>query len=113
MILIGVSGWQRCVWKACVSYEFGLFGAWMLIRLGETASLPSWPGVPPPSKTLSRLLSRQQVAAERDPLEPTATRDCPHCHQSVTIVALLATPEVARPSVPTTSLDIVPLRRAQ
>lgn len=82
-------------------------------RLGETASLPSWPELPPPSKTLSRPLSRQQVAAERDPLEPTATRNCPHCQQPVTIVALLATPEAARPSVPTASPDIVPLRRTQ
>lgn len=82
-------------------------------RLGETTSLASWPELPEPSKTLHRPLSRQQVAAERDPLEPTATRDCPHCHQPVTIVALLATPEAARPSVPTASPDIVPLRRTQ
>ncbi|MGW1761024.1 hypothetical protein [Streptomyces mirabilis] len=53
------------------------------------------------------------MAAERDPLEPTATRNCPHCHQPVTIVALLATPEAARPSVPTPSPDIVLLRRTQ
>ncbi|GAB2767001.1 hypothetical protein GCM10027072_77560 [Streptomyces bullii] len=41
----------------------------------------------------------------------TATRNCPHCRQPVTIGALLATPEVARPSVPTAVPDIVPLRR--
>ncbi|MFB7248605.1 hypothetical protein ACFCYX_39905 [Streptomyces populi] len=82
-------------------------------RLGETTSLPSWPEPPPPSQTPSRPLARQQVAAERDPLEPTATRNCPHCHQSVTIVALLATPEAARPSVPTAGPDISPLRRTQ
>ncbi|WPB96031.1 hypothetical protein [Streptomyces malaysiensis] len=44
-------------------------------------------------------------------MEPTATRNCPHCQQPVTIVALLATPEAARPSVPTAIPDIVPLRR--
>ena len=52
-----------------------------------------------------------QPALEWDPLEPTATRNCPHCQQPVTIVALLATPEAARPSVPTAIPDIVPLRR--
>ena len=46
-------------------------------------------------------------------LPPTATRNCPHCDQPVTIVALLATPEVARPSIPTTSPpEITPIRRA-
>lgn len=79
-------------------------------RLGETTTLPPLPELPPPPRSLSRSPSRQP-AAERDPLEPTATRNCPHCHQPVTIVALLATPEAARPSVPTTSPDIVPLRR--
>ncbi|MEV6409427.1 hypothetical protein AB0M58_42020 [Streptomyces bobili] len=49
------------------------------------------------------------MATERDPLAPTATRNCPHWHQPVTIVALLATPVAARPSVPTASPDIVPL----
>jgi endogenous inhibitor of DNA gyrase (YacG/DUF329 family) len=79
-------------------------------RLGETASLPSLPELPPQPKRVSRPSSRQPVL-ERDPLEPTATRNCPHCQQPVTIVALLATPEAARPTVPTAIPDIVPLRR--
>ncbi|MBT2406336.1 MULTISPECIES: hypothetical protein [unclassified Streptomyces] len=36
----------------------------------------------------------------------------PHCNQPVTIVALLATPEAARPTVPSGLPDVVPLRRA-
>lgn len=79
-------------------------------RLGEAASLPSLPELPPQPRPVSRPASRQP-ALERDPLEPTATRNCPHCQQPVTIVALLATPEAARPSVPTAIPDIVPLRR--
>ncbi|MFC9916412.1 hypothetical protein [Streptomyces sp. NPDC127197] len=79
-------------------------------RLGEAASLPSLPELPPQPKPVSRPSSRQSTL-ERDPLEPTATRNCPHCQQPVTIVALLATPEAARPSVPTAIPDIVPLRR--
>ncbi|MGV9344868.1 hypothetical protein ACWDSD_08700 [Streptomyces spiralis] len=42
-------------------------------------------------------------------MEPTATRNCPHCQQPITIVALLATPEAARPAVP--GPGVVPLRR--
>ncbi|MFF4602708.1 hypothetical protein ACFY12_08140 [Streptomyces sp. NPDC001339] len=42
-------------------------------------------------------------------MEPTATRNCPHCQQPVTIVALLATPEAARPAMPG-GPDVVPLR---
>ncbi|MHC3475222.1 hypothetical protein ACYF6T_42055 [Streptomyces sp. 7R007] len=61
---------------------------------------------PPPVRTDSR-----QSAAVRDPLEPTATRNCPHCQQPVTIVALLATPEAARPTMPHHRTDFVPLRR--
>ncbi|GAA0571075.1 hypothetical protein GCM10010390_87850 [Streptomyces mordarskii] len=65
---------------------------------------------PPCAKPFSRASSRQPTL-ERDPLEPTATGNCPHCQQPVTVVALLATPEAARPSVPTAIPDIVPLRR--
>nr|WTB11972.1 hypothetical protein OG546_49220 [Streptomyces antimycoticus] len=61
---------------------------------------------PPPVRTASR-----QPAAVRDPLEPTAPRNCPHCQQPVTIVALLATPEAARPTMPHHRTDVVPLRR--
>jgi hypothetical protein len=51
------------------------------------------------------------TAPARDPLEPTATRNCPHCQQPITIVALLATPEAARPTMPRLRTDVVPLRR--
>jgi hypothetical protein len=43
--------------------------------------------------------------------QPAATRDCPHCGEPITIVALLTTPEAARPSIPTDN-RIVPLHRA-
>ncbi|MER8156883.1 hypothetical protein [Streptomyces sp. NPDC094472] len=79
-------------------------------RLGETPTPSPLPELPPQPKPVGRASSRQPTL-ERDPLEPTATRNCPHCQQPITIVALLATPEAARPSVPTAIPDIVPLRR--
>ncbi|MFE2916810.1 hypothetical protein ACFXI0_32660 [Kitasatospora indigofera] len=60
---------------------------------------------PPP-----RPAPRQQ-ARTRDPLEPAATRNCPHCDQPITIVALLATPEAARPSIHNRVPDLPSLRR--
>jgi endogenous inhibitor of DNA gyrase (YacG/DUF329 family) len=45
------------------------------------------------------------------PLAPTAVRNCPHCDKPVTIVALLATPEAARPTIPAASRDVIPMRR--
>ena len=48
-----------------------------------------------------------------DPLAPTAVRNCPHCDQPITIVALLATQEAARPTIPNRVTDIAPLRRLQ
>uniref|UniRef100_J1RYK4 Uncharacterized protein n=1 Tax=Streptomyces auratus AGR0001 TaxID=1160718 RepID=J1RYK4_9ACTN len=45
------------------------------------------------------------------PLVPTAVRNCPHCDQPVTIVALLATQEAASPSITNRVTDIAPLRR--
>lgn len=44
-------------------------------------------------------------------LTPTAVRNCPHRDQPVTIVALLATPEAARPSITSRVTEIAPLRR--
>jgi hypothetical protein len=79
-------------------------------RLGQAP--PPAPSVrtelppPPPARPTSR-----QPAAARDPLEPTATRDCPHCQRPITIVALLATPEAARPTMPHLRTDVIPLRR--
>ncbi|MEU5764277.1 hypothetical protein [Nocardia sp. NPDC047648] len=43
--------------------------------------------------------------------QPAATRDCPHCGEPITIVALLTTPEAARPSIPADN-TIVPLHRS-
>lgn len=47
-----------------------------------------------------------------EPLAPAATRDCPHCGQPVTIVALLATPEAARPTITQPGAEVITLRRA-
>ncbi|MFL5997859.1 MAG: hypothetical protein ACJ736_26745 [Streptomyces sp.] len=79
-------------------------------RLGQAppAALPARIELPPPPAP--RPASRQS-AGVRDPLEPTATRNCPHCQQPITIVALLATPEAARPTMPHHRTDVVPLRR--
>lgn len=45
-------------------------------------------------------------------LAPAATRDCPHCGQPVTIVALLATPEAARPTITQPGGEVIAQRRA-
>ena len=47
-----------------------------------------------------------------EPLAPAATRDCPHCGRPVTIVALLATPEAARPTITQPGAEVIALRRA-
>ena len=41
---------------------------------------------------------------------PIAVRACPHCGNEVSIVALLTTPEAARPALP--EPGVIPLRRA-
>lgn len=41
---------------------------------------------------------------------PVAVRACPHCGGDVSVVALLTTPEAARPAVP--EPGVIPLRRA-
>ncbi|WP_405535190.1 hypothetical protein OG787_12105 [Streptomyces sp. NBC_00075] len=40
-----------------------------------------------------------------------AVRNCPHCDQPVTIVALLTTPEAARPTIASRVREITSLRR--
>lgn len=47
-----------------------------------------------------------------DTLAPAATRNCPHCQQPITIVALLATPEAARPNITQPGADVIALKRA-
>ena len=79
-------------------------------RLGQAPPAPVRIELPPPPAPPVRAAQRR-AAAVRDPLEPTATRNCPHCQQPITIVALLATPEAARPTMPRLRTDIVPLRR--
>lgn len=83
-------------------------------RLGQEAPASPLPSarteLPPPPPTRP---GQRPPAPARDPLEPTATRNCPHCQQPVTIVALLATPEAARPTMPHLRTDIIPIRRSQ
>jgi hypothetical protein len=44
--------------------------------------------------------------------QPAAIRGCPHCGQPITIVALLTTPEAARPATPQAAPDtVIPIRR--
>ena len=45
--------------------------------------------------------------------EPAALRDCPHCGNPVTIVALLTTPQIAGPQLNTGSPDVIPLHRVR
>jgi hypothetical protein len=45
--------------------------------------------------------------------EPAALRDCPHCGQPITIVALLTTPQIAGPQTTTGTPDVIPLHRAR
>jgi len=52
------------------------------------------------------------ASANRAVLEPAATRPCPHCGEAITIVAPLTTPEAARPVLPNTVSEVVPLCRA-
>lgn len=61
-------------------------------------------GPPPPAGTPAPPLAQlPQLAAQRD---------CPHCGGPVTIVALLTTPEAARPQMPIAAPDgVIPLRR--
>ena len=80
-------------------------------RLGESA--PGSPGPRQPTIVPAPAPAKQPgPAGPPDPMGPTATRACPHCGQPVTIVALLTTPEAARPHITQPGADIVALRRA-
>ena len=76
--------------------------------------------VPPASTTLVEptsnapfgSLNPQPATAAQLP-QPVAHRDCPHCGGAITIVALLTTPEAARPTIPTNNDQVIPLRPAQ
>ncbi len=64
----------------------------------------------------AHLRRRAEPAATNDARAPESTpapiavRDCPHCGGEVSIVALLTTPEAARPALP--EPGVIPLRRA-
>jgi len=54
-------------------------------RRGKRQARPATPAAaPPPAPTP----------------QPAATRNCPHCGEPITIVALLTTPQIARPHLP-------------
>ncbi|MFD0272492.1 hypothetical protein ACFVHB_01125 [Kitasatospora sp. NPDC127111] len=76
-------------------------------RLGEPlpnrpaiAAGPAMPALPPAPRPSPATGSR-----------PPTIRNCPHCDQPVTIVALLATLDAARPTIPQPTNDVVPLPR--
>jgi endogenous inhibitor of DNA gyrase (YacG/DUF329 family) len=69
----------------------------------ERASHPDRPFGPPPAALAPATAPLPQLAAQRD---------CPHCGGPVSIVALLTTPEAARPQMPAAAPDtVIPLRR--
>jgi hypothetical protein len=51
----------------------------------------------------SRRQAKQAAPATKPAPQPVATTGCPHCGEPVTIVALLATPQAARPRLPATT----------
>lgn len=66
----------------------------------RTASSPPSAAAPAAPVTIDRLP------------QPAAHRECPHCGGPITIVALLTTPEAARPQPPMAAPDgVIPLRR--
>ncbi|MFD9961881.1 hypothetical protein [Amycolatopsis sp. NPDC058986] len=71
----------------------------------ERSSHPDRPLGPPPAAA--------PLAPPPAPLpQLAAQRDCPHCGGPVTIVALLTTPEAARPQMPLAAPDgVIPLHR--
>lgn len=61
--------------------------------------------------TTPRATSTTPPRARQVP-QPAAQRDCPHCGGPITIVALLTTPEAARPTMPAAAPDgVIPIRR--
>jgi hypothetical protein len=70
-------------------------------RLGES-----------PARTSLARPTPARATRQPEPLAPAATRDCPHCGRPVTIVALLATPEAARPTITQPGGEVIALRRA-
>ena len=71
----------------------------------DRTSHPSRPFGPPPAVAIP-------TPAPAPLPQPAAQRDCPHCGGPVTIVALLTTPEAARPQMPAAAPDgVIPLRR--
>lgn len=70
-------------------------------------------GEPVPGAARRPSVAHQQPPGKpADPMSPTATRECPHCGQPITIVALLTTPEAARPHITQPGAEVVALRRA-
>lgn len=67
--------------------------------------------VPDARPTLAPSASTAPAAIDRLP-QPAAHRECPHCGGPITIVALLTTPEAARPQQPMAAPDgVIPFRR--
>ncbi|MFE7705855.1 hypothetical protein ACFU6I_08640 [Streptomyces sp. NPDC057486] len=62
---------------------------------------------------LEHFLEYTDTPGTVESLAPTAVRNCPHRDQPVTIVALLATPEAARPTITNRVSEVAPLRRLQ
>ncbi|UXX98197.1 hypothetical protein N7U49_48860 (plasmid) [Streptomyces sp. AD2-2] len=84
---------------------------WSISAIARHPGRIELPPPPPPPPPPARSSMRRQAPVQ-DPLEPTATRDCPHCQQPITIVGLLATPQAARPGMPRHRTGVLPLRRA-
>ncbi|GAB3354631.1 hypothetical protein ATK30_0785 [Amycolatopsis echigonensis] len=65
-----------------------------------------------PQKADAEGAGRQHTVSSSARPQPAAVRDCPHCGGPVTIVALLTTPEAARPTPPAAVPDtVIPLHR--
>ncbi|GAA3674913.1 hypothetical protein GCM10022267_72260 [Lentzea roselyniae] len=86
---------KRCKSTAASRRERGEF-----VPHTRTTSSPAAPGTPTMPAPIEQLP------------QPAAHRECPHCGGPVTIVALLTTPEAARPQLPAAAPDgVIPFRR--